>query len=1178
MKNLLEGLTILGLLLTFMPQSSLGAEVSGLKAKDFQSLSFNRLQSARQSYIDFMKRAEVKYYTHEKYSVQNPQGKAGGEEAFRYIKNLYSAYAATGDVCFFGGWPSKMSGSYCQAPWKHQSDSTVKEFGKAYTSEVFCGDPDQFRCNPALFGEGDNSCVSMEGTYDNLTDKCEAATEGNISDLVAGIKNDSAKAEQLAKFNQSIFGENGFCTTFQAKHNKEYDACDNLKNRIEALLDEGSTGQVDEAGEPVPYTPPAHLGESLRTLQQCEEHLPKDANGRGIMESLKAGLIACGASDPQDSMDSPSLSEIQKVAQEFDKLSFLKKLNLKNFEYKVRALMNMESAFMEVGPESKSEFNRKLTEKFPQLKNDREYQEVFERVYAEQKEAKEKGQLSRIPLKSLAANLKELVNGNPYATPPLEGVNDVCKEINETFAKKHGEDRSWLDKMLWYSDEEEKTINELKEKMNSSLNRAIEGSRVGFLLGTDHFQKNVFDPTVDFTKECVENPRYNVISSTVSENDLKTALGQAHEKIYDSFEDLADKERPFNGKYMFESSKENNADGLIKDYLKEDKLIVSDILAGTGADDQVRSAQYLCAKARDIYSRDRTLQVVSWVGAGASVVGGAACIFPLTAPIGCPVMGVGTAMGALAGGTRAYEGHNLGRTSSLNQIQKERLASAFAAERRAASEQFTSGAIELGGSAAGPAISGVAKLYKGFKAGSSARSLVAVDPMDTAGGADDVLRTLHQPRLAQNAPPPLLQKPGQLQKAGTVEVKFIDPRTGKESIRHIDSRVMAMGDLDDASRIQAIKEVFGDSLSTLDDIKAGQIKAIMEAHHKFPCAIGKCSSELLKQKLAHMKKAGVPDDVAGASIRFGITGHSDKGMAALQARSSIPSFLGKPKGDGHSVALRRRVELQDGHVNAPWTKALSELGESADGGLILRVERTLPDGTKQTEEVLGHFRGSDGDVFYLENPSGRFVLDPKDPNISVKGISAERGRIDHDGMSSGSYSKYDQALFETDPARRLQELEGRAVKIVREIDGDEIESVGDIVSANGKPQLRYQKPGISGDKYYYSNIDPEDVTQISRVYQGAQWSPKTSTNLLEEGFQQDAPVILKFRSKDFYGSQTDHAISGRYAGWVQDKKTKQLVVREADGKLRYIDFDMIDDLKTIGGEVLEFSGGLIPKH
>ena len=119
-----------------------------LKASEIQKLSFNRIQLLRQSYIDFLKKAEGEFYKvkHDNSKIIVPH-KSSFIKYYKFIQNTYSAYASNDQVCFFGGWPSQMSGSYCEAPWKHQDN----DFGDSYTPDMACGNNNRRSSHPLRF-------------------------------------------------------------------------------------------------------------------------------------------------------------------------------------------------------------------------------------------------------------------------------------------------------------------------------------------------------------------------------------------------------------------------------------------------------------------------------------------------------------------------------------------------------------------------------------------------------------------------------------------------------------------------------------------------------------------------------------------------------------------------------------------------------------------------------------------------------------------------------------------------------------------------------------------------------------------------------------------------------------------------------------------------------------------
>jgi hypothetical protein len=110
----------------------------------------------------------------------------------RLFKMLVNeAYAVEkGQICFYGGWPSRMVGGKCQAPWKNKGDTELKKLGATYTSEYNCGGVNLFRCNPMLFGPGKSGkgiCISFKKVSE-ITNKCYAESRDQIERLYESFK------------------------------------------------------------------------------------------------------------------------------------------------------------------------------------------------------------------------------------------------------------------------------------------------------------------------------------------------------------------------------------------------------------------------------------------------------------------------------------------------------------------------------------------------------------------------------------------------------------------------------------------------------------------------------------------------------------------------------------------------------------------------------------------------------------------------------------------------------------------------------------------------------------------------------------------------------------------------------------------------------------------------------
>ncbi len=114
-----------------------------------------------------------------------------------FLDTLFEqAQASLGDetvACHFGGWMTLVENSKCVPPWKRsvRDSSKLDRFGGKYTKS--CGGPSLFRCNPVVFGpgeDGDGICTSTDDSDPNL------ATTSCIEDFK---KNPNAIREHIEK-------------------------------------------------------------------------------------------------------------------------------------------------------------------------------------------------------------------------------------------------------------------------------------------------------------------------------------------------------------------------------------------------------------------------------------------------------------------------------------------------------------------------------------------------------------------------------------------------------------------------------------------------------------------------------------------------------------------------------------------------------------------------------------------------------------------------------------------------------------------------------------------------------------------------------------------------------------------------------------------------------------------
>lgn len=741
--NLSMKVGIISFLMFLSTGTCFAADWSKVEANDFKSLSFNKAQSVRHVYIKFLKRVE-KTQQFARYKGEEFTSYKNVEQIYNAFSLVAPAYAADGDVCFFGGWPSKLKDNLCEGPWHHRNSSqTNKALGGGYTKSFSCkGGPQYFRCNPVVFGvpvPGVNGtengvdidlnhtengyCVDTKGSYIELSKKCELASKKSIESQVAEIQSESKEGEerrkQLEAFHQSIFGKDGksgFCGNYRSSKGEVYDACDDLQKRLNELgipfeikpkeklvKEKDPIPTVEEnliTGEFITVSPPENLyGEGMSVMEECQRFLEKnssdDIRGRRIIQSLHGGMAACNKG--QQSLPGISLTEsgLEKLNDSFDKAGYLKKLNLKNFKSIVQALMVSELSFMNTDgdfPEtklltgSKADFKERIKERFPRIK-EKEFSDAFDEIYAKVMESKEN--IPQNTYKSSISAFEALADNN------TDSVNKTCGAIHEEYNQRFGDRKRWygLDWTRKKSQDELKFINEKKQLLRGKIDHVYSATNMGFLLGTDHFKKYVMDPSADFVQTCMDEKEHMVIKPNIQKSNYQAALVNAREMLLESFSKISDGRFGINNTLSI-----STANSAIEDYLKTDRKIVLETILKAKGEEQIKLAKFLCFRTMDIYDSDESLQYFGVLGGGLmSLAGAISCAVPLgwTQLVGCPAAKVGASIAVASSGYKASEAIIESKRLDLN-MAKGTNTSSYLDEKKRSTAQLNQAGVELG--------------------------------------------------------------------------------------------------------------------------------------------------------------------------------------------------------------------------------------------------------------------------------------------------------------------------------------------------------------------------------------------------------------------------------------------------------------------------------------------------
>ena len=700
------------------------------------------MQKLRFAYVKFLQNMD-----------KQPQEKLTGEkfsvfiDYYKELSKYYSAYAADGDICFFGGWPSKLKNNLCQQPWKHKDDADVKAFGGSYNQQNACGSPEFFRCNPVLFGaptanvqakeegvdinlspKGGNSlgyCVAVKGTYIELTQKCEKASRKSIPNLVEALKKDDAdgkeKRDQLEKFHENV---EKFCNSYKSSKGEVYDACDDLRKRLAELkvtVGDGTdvqpegdqAGDDDDSGDGDDLEEITVSGEdseaaiinpnqgAVDVLKACEEFLDENSSDdifqRNILGSLRGGFSGCYNPLPTP-LDKSSL---EQLAENFEKSKYLDELTIKNFKQNVASLMQMERAFLhdENFPNGLKEeplylnreeaFKGRIRERFPRI-DEPKYSDAFKEVYAEMYPKVSASNFPKFKSEDLINNFKYLADSSE------DSVNNFCSRIEaeynsvgvESTKKKTRAQRKAYERRRRAARRRYK--NEKRAELNQRINNLYAQSSMAFLMGTEHFKDNVMDPTEDYIEECLDNPGHRIINPNIHESYFQTALYEARDQLLEGISDIPDG-TSWLGNENIESD--------IDHYLKTDRKLVLETLASASQNgNQEELAKYLCYRSMRIYDRDENLQYLGIIGGGlVSLAGAVGCA--VTVGLGCPlaagaVVATGSLIAGGSAGYKSFEGYNQSQSLDLIVTRGNESATTYMQEKTRADEQFKAGAGE----------------------------------------------------------------------------------------------------------------------------------------------------------------------------------------------------------------------------------------------------------------------------------------------------------------------------------------------------------------------------------------------------------------------------------------------------------------------------------------------------
>jgi hypothetical protein len=649
-----------------------------ISAPVVKNASFNRMQQIRFEYVKFLMRVEKDG----KYKF-DPKQTPDYLESFVKLLLIDNAEAIqTGDLCFFGGWPSKMNSGYCTSPWKTKTDTEVTSYG-GYAQNSACGAQDEFRCNPVLFGSPTKGiiakgspingvevnfspkkngnapgyCVKTGGTYTELTEKCEKASRGSINDLMDKYRENP---EELEKFSKAI---DKFCHSMP-----HYDACDDLNKRLKELHGEVYSPETgDENPSRYPTATTDYGGAILKKCQKVASEQDNDVYERGILKQLVKTNPSCDV--PGLDVKFENESDFEKFSQSVDRRDFFRRSNIEAFKTAAMAVLVHEKRFIKDskydGSTTKEQAWNYLIQKYPELKED-DYKKAFEGVF----DQVQKANLN----KENPVDLAENFNFN------AKKVNELCRKFKENYGKAFGR-QNWFQDLI-NNEGEEAFFKVHKKDMDKSLETFYKNTTAGHFVVSKRFRRRIHDPTVQFVEECAENNSYDVFDYPVLPEDFDKGAKQISDKLEDNLGRIRDKERLYDENLSYRDKKQ------VREYLKNDPLTIAEVLKGIKDPEQKsRYAAFICSEVLDLYRREKNWQVADYVIGGAGLV--ASLVLAFTGIGGPAAVALGavslTALGY--NGSRAYyvydDAADLNKVNNVNFVSGKQTPENYIQNRHA---------------------------------------------------------------------------------------------------------------------------------------------------------------------------------------------------------------------------------------------------------------------------------------------------------------------------------------------------------------------------------------------------------------------------------------------------------------------------------------------------------------
>lgn len=237
-------------------------------------------------------------------SVDELYAKKEAKQTSNFNFTLFNAYAANGDRCFFGGWPSVEWGGKCSSPWNQNVP------GMPDNSYEACAEANTHRCNPTIFAVGaETPCVSVGRGYQDFTKNCKEVSEVNLEAIARDLANDGGQERIRAMLGQA----NEFCARWTEEKDSEYDGCSELQQRLEDLLQRLTAAEADEDENGCIAEPGSVAGCTDDPTQQQREQRRDPAQAVSGFSNAERIIRECTSAAEEGSRSEANLSIIDQA-------------------------------------------------------------------------------------------------------------------------------------------------------------------------------------------------------------------------------------------------------------------------------------------------------------------------------------------------------------------------------------------------------------------------------------------------------------------------------------------------------------------------------------------------------------------------------------------------------------------------------------------------------------------------------------------------------------------------------------------------------------------------------------------------------------------------------------------------------------------------------------------------